>query len=194
VLVQEGELSSAFERTKQRWHAAHNSPYVWRRPEGQTKADQTKRGDGGGSYGGCGSCGWGDEDFHSNLQHTTFEPAQVEDTYGTTAMEEAAAEREGRRTDEAGNADADAAKMDAWGRAGEQEAWATDAPSPTGEIMSDPWAAPSGSEGGDGGGDGGGSNSGGFSDGSSWGWGGDGGSDGSGGDGGGGCGGGCGGD
>ena len=164
----EGRLASAFQATKDKWHAAHGTPYIWREPASGSSGGSSGFSSGG--YSGCGSCGWGEADFHSELQHRTHEPQQITEVYGGATL-----------------VDVDPiSSSNAMGTAGdgmaEQEPWAVDASAPSatsvdGELLSDPWAAPESST--DGAGDG------------SWGWGGDGGdSGGEGGD----CGGGCGGD
>ena len=63
----------------------------------------------------CGSCGWGEEHFHSNLGHREVEATQVEAVYGSS------------------DAPAD-------GGLAEPEPWVTDAPAA--DVAEDPWAAP----------------------------------------------------
>ena len=169
--IEDSDLATAFERTKERWHAAHSTPYVWR-PD--PKKQQVKNDSA--VYAGCGSCGWGHHDFHRDLDHNEQEAAVVTQAYGQPAVEGAPYGT---------SLDVDDDQMMV-----EPVAWARDAPADHftagtgaggGEIMSDPWAAPPATEGS--------SESSG-----SWGWGGD--SSGGSGDsaGCGSCGGGCGGD
>ena len=172
--VGDTELAHAFERTKSRWRASHDTSYVesyvyrpW--PDAPHKST---------AYAGCGSCGWGDADFHAQLDHTQEEAAQIEHAYD----EKAAA---------ANSINDGAAMLTSWRRdGGVSEAWASDTPSHVASgggdegAMSNPWAVPASSVDGGGG---------------SWGWddsdsGGDGGGFSCGGGGGGDCGGGCGGD
>ena len=99
------ELAGAFEATSEMWAAAHGgTPYVWR----ANHVDHRH-------YAFCGSCGWGEELFHSNLGHLEVEATQVEAIYGSS------------------DAPAD-------GGLAEPEPWATDAPAP--DVAEDPWAAP----------------------------------------------------
>ena len=68
------ELAGAFEATSEMWAAAHGgTPYVWR----ANHVDHRH-------YGFCGSCGWGEELFHSNLGHREVEATQVEAVYGSS--------------------------------------------------------------------------------------------------------------
>ena len=98
------ELAGAFEATSEKWAAAHGgTPYVWR-------ANHDHR-----YYAFCGSCGWGEELFHSNLGHLEVEAEQVEAVYGFPAV-----------VSDDGLA--------------EPEPWATDAPAAV--VAEDPWAAP----------------------------------------------------
>ena len=98
------ELAGAFEATSEKWAAAHGgTPYVWR----ANHADHR--------YAFCGSCGWGEELFHSNLGHLEVEATQVEAVYGSS------------------DAPAD-------GGLAEPEPWATDVPAA--DVAEDPWAAP----------------------------------------------------
>lgn len=73
-------LAAAFEATKSLWHSSHGVPYVWtgERAAG-SKMEQRKRASStsNSSYSGCGSCGWGDEHFHSDLHHHESEEQQV---------------------------------------------------------------------------------------------------------------------
>ena len=96
------ELSNAFEATSEKWAETHATPYVWRANRGT-------------AYAFCGSCGWGEELFHSNLGHREVEATQVEAVYGSL---DAAAD----------------------GGLAEPEPWATDAPAA--DVAEDPWAAP----------------------------------------------------
>ena len=172
-------LASAFESTKARWHEAHGTPYVWR------PAPVDGRGNGSG-YSGCGSCGWGGEDFHTSLDHVKAEQEQIGEAYAGSAGYGDDALATGGVMDITATDGAVGEQLD--GGMPEPVPWATDSPmsahvsnadaSGADDIMSDPWAAPPDSSSSD--------------DGGSWGWGGDSGGDG-GGDGG-GCGGGCGGD
>jgi len=98
------ELSGAFEATSEKWAETHATPYVWRANHGDHRY-----------YGFCGSCGWGEELFHSNLGHREVEATQVEAVYGFPAV-----------VSDDGLA--------------EPEPWATDAPAAV--VAEDPWAAP----------------------------------------------------
>ena len=101
------ELAGAFEATSEMWAAAHGgTPYVWR----ANHVDHRH-------YAFCGSCGWGEELFHSNLGHREVEATQVEAVYGSYYDDAA--------TD---------------GGLAEPEPWATDAPAAA--VAEDPWAAP----------------------------------------------------
>ena len=102
------ELAGAFEKTAEKWAAAHGgTPYVWRANH-RGHVDHRY-------YAFCGSCGWGEEQFHSNLGHREVEATQVEAIYGSS------------------DAPAD-------GGLAEPEPWATDAPAA--DVAEDPWAAP----------------------------------------------------
>jgi hypothetical protein len=136
--VGDTELAHAFERTKSRWRASHDTSYVvpyalW--PDAPHRST---------AYSGCGSCGWGDADFHAQLDHTQEEAVQIEHAYD----EKAAA---------ANSINDGAAILTSDVRVGEgmevseQQAWASDASSPVASgggdegAMSDPWAAPASS-------------------------------------------------
>ena len=196
------ELQHTFDATAERWHAAHGTPYVWRESRKPTRKQRQRKeeSDRGGAshYSGCGSCGWGDEEFHEGLFHTASEREEIGEAYGAGAETRESAD--GAQADDLSSETSTALQ--------EPEPWAVDAPRAPGaeddgatQLMEDPWA-PSASDAAE--------SSGGSVDNSwswsgssdsssssasgsdsSWGWGGDSGD--SGGDGG-GCGGGCGGD
>ena len=154
------ELADAFERTKSMWHASRGEPYVYR-PSPDARRESA------GGYAGCGSCGWGDADFHAQLGHPQEEAAQIARAYGGGGSRD---ESEGAAKSAAKGAAKGAAWGAAWGAATRSdpsdasiweegarynaqsstisEAWASDAPSHAasgggGEgVMSDPWAAP----------------------------------------------------
>ena len=202
------ELKHSFDATAERWHAAHGTPYVWhetRKPPQQQqpkKKEESDYIDRGGSYSGCGSCGWGDELFHDGLFHTTSEREEIKEAYQAGAET-----RESADGVQADDLLSEATALQ------EPEPWAVDAPRAPGAeddgtttpLMEDPWApsASDAAESSSGSTDNSwswssssdssssdGSSSSSSSSHSSWGWGGDSGD--SGGDGG-GCGGGCGG-
>jgi hypothetical protein len=183
------ELADAFEHTKSKWHDSYGTPYVYRPPPDCRRARAECGGglEGGYSphrstaYAGCGSCGWGDADFHAQLDHPQEEARQIEHAYdggggggvfdGAAVLTSDVTVSEGKEV---------------------SEAWASDAPlhaaSGSGDegVMSDPCAVPASVQA-----------SSVDDDGGSWGWdygGGDWGDWGGGGGDGGDCGGGCGGD
>jgi len=100
------ELAGAFEATSEKWAETHATPYVWR----ANHVDHRY-------YAFCGSCGWGEELFHSNLGHREVEATQVEAVY-ESYYDDAATD----------------------GGLAEPEPWATDAPAAA--VAEDPWAAP----------------------------------------------------
>ena len=67
------ELAGAFKETSGKWAETHATPYVWR----ANHVDHRH-------YAFCGSCGWGEELFHSNLGHLEVEATQVEAVYGSS--------------------------------------------------------------------------------------------------------------
>ena len=164
--MDDAALAAAFEATKERWHAAHGAPYVATRGRGGGTA--------GTHYAGCGSCGWGHNEFHAALPHAAEESFQVIDAYGggsgggggdvAAGGAGAGAGREPGET--LGGADNEGVSVlaepaaESWA-----QPWASDDRfQDTGvnpdEVLVDPWAAPVSEAG---------------SDDSSWGWGGDGG-------------------
>lgn len=84
------DLARAFERTKDMWHKRTDQPYV-RPPQPNTPyrvVDRRKqyRDTSAGCGSACGSCGWGDHDFHNSangpLSYHDTERQQVEEEYG----------------------------------------------------------------------------------------------------------------
>lgn len=140
------ELEAGFHATAERWHAAHGTPYVWRAKTTQPTTQQhshTSTSSPLTSYSGCGSCGWGDEAFHSLLEHTEAEAELIEATYGGDGGGSEAGEG-------ASETDVTTTARSADGEDGlvEMESWAVDAPlapgadASLGGRMEDPWAAP----------------------------------------------------
>ena len=181
----EGEIATAFEQTKERWHQAYGTPMVWR--EQQKTADKKKNdadGGGGGTavYASCGSCGWGHANFHDSLPHSNIESAQIQHAYGTGG--------DGTSGDGVALGASTVMAEEALEGTSEVTQWAVDDHTPGETIMDDPWAPPPDSS--STGSDNGSSGDNGYGwGGESWDWGASGGDAGGGGDGGGGgCGGG----
>ena len=101
------ELADAFERTKSMWHASRGEPYVYR-PSPDARRESA------GGYAGCGSCGWGDADFHAQLGHPQEEAAQIARAYGGGGSRD---ESEGAAKSAAKGAAKGAAWGAAWGAA-----------------------------------------------------------------------------
>jgi len=93
--VKQGALKQGFNDTKRLWKDAYGCVMVEtleerRKKEAalrERKLQDKNRNDSG--YVGCGSCGWGDELFHSNLPHKKDEDAMIEES-GHRANEAAA--------------------------------------------------------------------------------------------------------
>ena len=123
------ELAEAFENTKSLWHTSRGEPYVYQPPP-DARRDY-------GWYAGCGSCGWGDSDFHAQLGHPQEEASQIAHAYDAGGSRD---ESEGAAVPSSDVSNGEGVVI--------SEAWASDAPSHAasgggGEgVMSDPWAAP----------------------------------------------------
>ena len=123
------ELAEAFENTKSLWHTSRGEPYVYQPPP-DARRDY-------GWYAGCGSCGWGDADFHAQLGHPQEEATQIAHAYDAGGSRD---ESEGAAVPTSDVSNGEGVVI--------SEAWASDAPSHAASgggregVMSDPWAAP----------------------------------------------------
>lgn len=89
------ELKGGFESTKRQWQDKYGSAYIearnaappststskpsWFYGRYNTPATKKQVPVSGGGYAGCGSCGFGDAAFHSNMQHQHVETVQVQE-------------------------------------------------------------------------------------------------------------------